>query len=75
MFEEIEITPSLKLKKRLEQKQLKLVCRTIRDRISPLISETPTVSIVVSAHNEEMYMLSMLLAMSRLQTKYRIEFI
>lgn len=76
MFEEIDVTPSLKLKRPLAWKKLENICDLIRDRINQLTwNNVPTASVIVSAYNEEMYMLAMLLAMSRLQTKHPIEFI
>ncbi len=64
-----------KLSKPLTDEQLQDVCTTIKKRMEGLTSESPRVSVVFPAYNEEMYLPLMLWTLSKLLTTIPIEII
>ncbi len=64
-----------KLTAPLSDEQLQDLCSTIKGRMQRLVSETPKVSVVFPAYNEEMYLPLMLWTLSRLLTAHPIEII
>lgn len=48
---------------------------TINENLDSLQSETPTISIVIAAYNEEVNVLRCLLSLSKMQTQFPLEFV
>ena len=64
-----------KLEHPLSDENLQDLCTTIRNRIQRLTSNSPKVSVVFPAYNEEMYLPLMLWTLSQLATQVPIEII